>query len=139
MSNFTTYNLSVEASTEHLGEVRDFIAEHAAAFGFNQQEIADIKLAVDEAYTNIIKHAYKDHDEKNVSIELGYNSEEFWVKLLDTGTPFDPKNYSFPNIRKQIKNKKRGGVGVYLIQKLMDEVNYQSDGEVNQIRMIKRK
>lgn len=131
--------MSVQASTEHLAKVRDFVAKHASEFGFKKQEVADIRLAVDEAYTNIIKHAYKNDKKKSVDIELGYNSNEFWISLLDTGDAFDPSNYSRPDVRKKIKEKKRGGVGVYLIKKLMDNVEYHTEGAVNEIRMTKRR
>lgn len=135
----TTYSISVQASTEHLAEVRNFVAKHAAEFGFKKQDVADIRLAVDEAYTNIIKHAYKNDEKKSVDIELGYNSSEFWISLLDTGDAFDPSNYTKPDVRRKIKEKKRGGVGVYLIRKLMDDVEYHTEGSVNEIRMTKKK
>ncbi len=134
-----TYSISVQASTEHLAEVRNFVAKHAAEFGFAQQDVEDIRLAVDEAYTNIIKHAYKNDEHKSVDIKLGYNSKQFWISLLDTGDAFDPSDYSKPDVRQKIKEKKRGGVGVYLIRKLMDSVEYQTKGSVNEIRMTKNK
>lgn len=134
-----TYKITVKASTEHLSEVRDFVAEHAATFGFKQQEVADIRLAVDEAYTNIIKHAYQNNADETVDIELGYDDTEFWVTLLDTGNAFDINNYKKPDICQRIKQKKRGGVGVYLIQQLMDDVEYQTEDATNTIRMTKKK
>lgn len=135
----TTHSISVQASTEHLSEVRDFVAKHATNCGFKKQDVADIRLAVDEAYTNIIKHAYKNDKQKSVDIELSYNSNKLWISLLDTGDAFDPSSYSQPDVRKKIKEKKRGGVGVYLIKKLMDDVEYRTEGSVNEIRMTKRK
>lgn len=135
----TQHSISVKASTKHLSEVRDFVAEHAQNFGFKKQDVADIRLAVDEAYTNIIKHAYNNDPSKLVEIELGYNSDQFWISLQDTGRAFKPENYTRPNVRKQIKQKKRGGVGVYLIKKLMDEVEYRQKDSFNEIRMIKKK
>lgn len=135
----TTYSISVQASTEHLAKVRDFVAKHASEYGFKKQDVADIRLAVDEAYTNIIKHAYKNDQHKSVDIELGYDRNKFWVSLLDTGDAFDPANYSEPDVRRKIKEKKRGGVGVYLIRKLMDDVKYHTDGPVNEIRMTKKR
>lgn len=139
MAKTTTYSISVQASTKHLAKVRDFVAKHAKEFGFNKQDVADIRLAVDEAYTNIIKHAYNNDDRKTVDIELGYNSTNFWISLLDTGDAFDPAKYSKPDVPKKIKEKKRGGVGVYLIKKLMDNVEYHTEGSVNEIRMTKTK
>lgn len=135
----TKHTMTVQASTEHLAEVRNFVAKHASKFGFKQQDVADIRLAVDEAYTNIIKHAYKHDDSKSVEIELGYNSNEFWISLLDSGDSFDPSSYTEPNVKKKIKEKTRGGVGVYLIKRLMDEVEYGKEGPFNEIRMIKKK
>ncbi len=135
----TTYNISVPASTEYLSEVRNFVANHAAECGFSEQEIADIRLAVDEAYTNIIKHAYNNDRQKAVDIELGCDQSELWVALLDTGNAFDPNNYKKPDIREKIKRKKRRRLGVYLIRQLMDDVEYQTDESTNTIRMTKRK
>lgn len=131
--------MSVEASTKHLAKVRNFVAKYAAEYGFKKQDVADIRLAVDEAYTNIIKHSYKYDDQKSVEIELGYENDEFWVSLLDTGEAFDPSTYTQPDLRRQIKNKKRGGVGVYLIKKLMDDVKYLNEGSTNEIRMTKKR
>lgn len=135
----TKHSITVKASTEHLARVRDFVARHASDFGFKKQDVADIRLAVDEAYTNIIKHAYKNDDRMSVDIELGYNTSEFWISLKDTGNAFDPRNYSKPDVRKKIKEKKRGGVGVYLIRKLMDDVEYHQKSGVNEIRMTKKR
>ncbi|MDX1636681.1 MAG: ATP-binding protein [Balneolaceae bacterium] len=133
------HSMTVQASTEHLADVRNFVAKHAVDFGFKKQDVADIRLAVDEAYTNIIKHAYNHDDSKSVNIKLGYNSNEFWVSLLDSGRRFDPSSYTEPNVKEKIKQKKRGGVGVYLIKQLMDDVEYSKEGSMNKIRMTKKK
>jgi serine/threonine-protein kinase RsbW len=129
--------LSVEASTEHLAEVRDFVAAHAENIGLNQKDISEIRLAVDEAYTNIIKHAYKNTPKEKVSIEIGSDSDHLWITLMDKGKSFDPSSYSEPDLMKRIKEKKRGGMGVYLIRKLMDQVQYNRKGHTNVIRMVK--
>lgn len=140
MSNAATrYNISVRASTKHLAEVRDFVAEHATEFGFKKQDVADIRLAVDEAYTNIIKHAYQNDSDKSVEITLGYDHSELWITLRDTGKTFDPTSYSKPDLRKKIREKKRGGVGVYLIRRLMDDVQYRQVNGTNEIRLIKKR
>ncbi|SMO82936.1 ATP-binding protein [Gracilimonas mengyeensis] len=129
--------LSVEASTEHLAEVRDFVAAHAEKIGLSQKDISEIRLAVDEAYTNIIKHAYKNSNSKKVNIEIGSDSNQLWISLMDEGKGFDPSSYSEPDLIKRIKQKKRGGMGVYLIRKLMDQVQYTRKGQTNEIRMVK--
>lgn len=129
--------LSVEASTEHLAKVRDFVAAHAESIGLSQKEISEIRLAVDEAYTNIIKHAYKNEPSSLVDIEIGSNANQLWISLMDRGKSFDPSTYSEPDLMRRIKEKKRGGMGVYLIRKVMDQVQYNRKGQTNEIRMVK--
>lgn len=131
------HTLSVEASTEHLAEVRDFVASHAENIGLNQKIISEIRLAVDEAYTNIIKHAYSNNSTEKVNIEIGSDDDQLWITLIDSGKSFDPESYREPDLMKRIKEKKRGGMGVYLIRKVMDHVQYNRKGESNEIRMVK--
>jgi serine/threonine-protein kinase RsbW len=131
------YTLSVESSTKHLAEVRNFVASHAEEIGLSEKDISEIRLAVDEAYTNIIKHAYKNTPLKPVRIELGVESDKIWISIMDEGESFKPEEYKAPDILKRIKNKQRGGMGVFLIQKLMDQVQYNRKGTMNEIRMVK--
>lgn len=135
----STHTLNVRASTDQLAKVRNFVAEHASDFGFDKEEIADIRLAVDEAFTNIIKHAYQNNDSKSVKVSLQYNTDTFWISLFDTGKSFSLEDYVEPDVEEKIKQKKRGGVGVYLIRKLMDDVSYLQEGSQNEIRMTKKR
>ena len=136
-SKKNTYTLSVGSSTEYISEVRDFVATHAKSVGLSEKEISEIRLAVDEAYTNIIKHAYKNVPSNPVKVELGFNNSELWISIMDHGESFKPEEYKAPDILKRIKNKQRGGMGVFLIQKLMDQVQYNRKGQMNEIRMVK--
>ena len=133
------HTLSVHASTKHLAQVRNFVAQHASEFGFDKNDISDIRLAVDEAFTNIIEHAYQNDDNQSVKIALGHNGQTFWISLFDSGKSFSLKDYKKPNVEEKIKQKKRGGVGVYLIKKLMDNVEYLHAGSQNEIRMTKKR
>ncbi|HBQ59371.1 MAG TPA: ATP-binding protein [Balneolaceae bacterium] len=130
-------SLSVEASTKHLAEVRDFVAAHAEQIGLDQKDVSEIRLAVDEAYTNIIKHAYNNNASMKVNIEIGSDGDQLWISLMDEGDSFDPSTYHEPDLMQRIKEKKRGGMGVYLIRKLMDQVQYNRKGKTNEIRMVK--
>lgn len=130
-------SLTVEASTEHLAEVRNFVAAHAKQIGLDQKDVSEIRLAVDEAYTNIIKHAYNNNTSMKVNIEIGSDGDQLWISLMDEGESFDPSTYHEPDLMQRIKEKKRGGMGVYLIRKLMDHVQYNRKGKTNEIRMVK--
>ena len=138
MKASTSHSINVSSSTEHLREVRKFVQNFVQQFDVNKKNLDEIILAVDEAYTNIIKHAYNNDSNHTVKIELGTSTDTLWVRLSDTGHHFNPDEYHPPDLLKRIKNKQRGGMGIYLINKFMDSVEYSSAGKTNTILMRKR-
>ncbi len=139
MGTLSTYRKSIDASTKNLAEVRGFVDQHAKSHGFNKQQIADIRLAVDEAITNIIKHAYQQDDSKSIDIEITLEENSIRIQLQDTGKKFRMKKYSEPDIEKKIKERKRGGMGLFLIHSLMDSVTYKSNNGLNEMVMCKNR
>jgi serine/threonine-protein kinase RsbW len=135
----STYKKKINASTENLAEVREFVSKHANAHGFTKENISDIRLAVDEACTNIIKHAYKYDKSKVVSIELEFEDDKIIVVLTDHGVGFNPDSYEKPSLTEQIRKKKRGGMGVHLMKNLMDKVIYQNIDGKNILYMSKNR
>jgi serine/threonine-protein kinase RsbW len=138
LSPSKTYRIDVPASTQQLGNVREFVTSHAREYGFNEQDVEEIRLAVDEAMTNVIKHAYGFDESKTVNVSLGKKGKEFWVAIQDEGDAFDIAKYKEPNVSERIKYGKKGGVGVYLIRKLMDKVEYSRKNSHNEIKMTKK-
>jgi serine/threonine-protein kinase RsbW len=134
-----SHSIVVSASTAQIADVRNFVARHAGDYGFNSEDVHDITLAVDEAYTNVIKHAYNFDETKKVKVKILTADNEFTISLMDEGTAFDPATYKEPNIAERVMLRKRGGVGVYLIHKLMDRVEYRNDGNQNEILMSKKR
>lgn len=139
LNNSTTYQLTVNASTKNLAEVRNFVATYAKNEGFTNQQINETRLAVDEAFTNIIKHAYENDENQPVNVDLQFDDEKLCVIISDFGKSFNIDSYKIPDVREQIKEKKRGGMGVYLIQNLMDDVSYRNQKSKNEIIMCKNR
>ena len=137
MKRATTYHKSLNASTKNLSRVRNFVSTQAKKHGFTDNQINDIRLAVDEACTNVIKHAYSFDESKEFSVDLEFDNSALSIEITDFGIGFNPSKYEAPNLQKRIKQKKRGGMGIFLIQNLMDELTYDSDGSKNVIKMIK--
>ncbi len=137
MNNTATYHKAIKAATSKLTDIRKFVAKHAREHGFNEKQISDIQLAVDEACTNIIKHAYQFDQTKNFMIELEFDGDQLSITLTDHGSGFDPNRYQRPDLKKQIEKKKRGGMGIFLIKNLMDDVSYSSNNNTNVLRMSK--
>ncbi len=130
--------LVIKSTTENLSKVRDFTKSSAEAIGFSKEAIGKIILAVDEACSNVIKHAYKYSEEGEISVSLNYKDPKFVISITDEGTHFDPDLIPEPDIKEYHKQKKVGGLGMFLMKKLMDEVKYKnlSDNR-NQVILVK--
>ena len=129
---------TVLSTTDHLLEVRDFVSEAARQFGFNEEDIANIVLAVDEACTNIIKHSYQYAPDKEIVIAILRNNGTFEVKIKDNGKSFNPDELTTPDLKRNLSQHRRGGLGVYLMRKLMDKVEYSFvSGHNNEVSLVK--
>jgi serine/threonine-protein kinase RsbW len=128
----------VKSRTENLSEIREFIYSTAQDIGVSKEVIDDIILAVDEACTNIIKHAYKYYPEGEIVIKLKYNLHKFTIIIIDHGASFEPDTVPEPDLEKYYEQRKVGGLGMYLMKRLMDEVKYVSvPGKYNQVLLSK--
>ncbi|MEX0780016.1 MAG: ATP-binding protein [Balneolales bacterium] len=137
MADAVKHTITIPASTEYLVQVREFVAKCARQADFMETDIGDIRLAVDEACTNIIKHAYKYDRNQEIYVQIEINKNWLNITLLDSGIGFDPGNSKKPDIQESIRQKKRGGMGIYLIKKFMNKVEYSHNGTMNEIRMKK--
>ncbi len=139
MKTTASHTITVQASTENLGHIRAEVGLAARSFGFSEIEIQDIQLAVDEACTNVIKHSYKYDPSRTFAVSIRRSGNEFLVEIVDSGISFDQDHYREPDVEQRIKERKKGGVGVYLMRKLMDRVDYRSQNGQNYMLMMKRK
>ena len=131
--------LTVPSATRHLDEVRAFVERHAQEADLPPAEVEGVKLAVDEAVANVIKHAYKSEPDHELQIAVIVEEERLVVCIRDTGEPFDRTKYHVPNLPDLVKHRRRGGLGVLLMHRLMDEVVYSSEDGVNEVRLIKHR
>jgi serine/threonine-protein kinase RsbW len=130
--------LKIESKTDKLVAVRDFVSQAAYASGFSDEEVSKIALAVDEACTNVIKHAYKFDPKKQITITITEKDRDFEVAIVDNGKQFDPRIVKQPDMKEYLSSYRRGGLGVYLMKSLMDKVEYDIEpGKRNQVRLIK--
>jgi serine/threonine-protein kinase RsbW len=120
-------NLSVTSQTKNLLLVRDFVSSAAKNAGFDEGTINNIIIAVDEACTNIIKHAYKYNPDNSIDISITFDNNNFNIIIKDTGTGFDPDSIKPPDMNEYFKQYKVGGLGILLMRKMMDEVDYHCE------------
>ena len=133
----SVHRKSVPSSTRYLGEVRQFVESYARQAHLQDDVIEQFKIAVDEACTNVIKHAYRGEDNKQIDLAIIIDDDRFTVRIRDEGRSFRPQMYSEPDIFKYAESRRAGGFGVHIMRRLMDEVEYQTRGNVNEVRLTK--
>ena len=130
--------LLVKSTTDNLALIREFTKSAAEECHCPDETIGKIILAVDEACTNIIKHAYKYSPEGNIFISTKFDKSKFIVSITDEGKHFDPARVPEPDLLQYKEQKRAGGLGMFLMKKLMDEVKYSTlTGNKNQVVLVK--
>ena len=89
------------------------------------QIIYTMKLALDEILTNIISYAYDDAKEHIIVIRLSLDQEKWTVEVEDDGRPFNPLNAPEPDTKQLLGERPIGGLGIHLVRKLIDELEYR--------------
>lgn len=133
----SVHTKTIPSSTRYLDDVRQFVVTYAEEAAFSEDAVEQFKIAVDEACTNIIEHAYKGQENHEVDIAIIIENDRFTVRIRDEGEPFDRSNYKEPNLLELTQKRRAGGLGVHIINRLMDRVEYRTRGQVNEIRMTK--
>ncbi len=122
-----------------LTEACQTCAEMVRSAGLDEDTVFHIEMAVDEACTNIIQHAYGGEGKGDIEMSCCIEGDRVIVTLHDHGRQFNPDAVPPPRIGESVEEVAVGGLGLYLMRKLMDEVRFEFDPrEGNTLTMIKR-
>jgi serine/threonine-protein kinase RsbW len=132
------YRLKIPSQTGNLELIREFVSRLAAKVDFNTEDVNKIELAVDEACTNVIKHAYKKNEKQVIDIVVKTDNNKFTIVITDKGKGFDASKLKTPDMKKYLTEMRVGGLGIHLMQNLMDEINFDiQPGVKNQVKLVK--
>jgi len=131
--------LSIPSQTGFLGLVRDVTKKMAEAAGFEAGSPDRLALAVDEATTNAIEHAYGGAPDQQVEVRFEDRGPEFRVEVVDTGAMVDPRAVPRVDLDRYVTERRTGGLGVHLMEKIMDSVTFRRSARRNICCLVKRK
>ena len=117
------------ARLESLPLFAQFVMDACAAHGADPETTYALRLAVEELGTNTIKYGYSGMDAGDIALDFAAHPDRFVLTLTDWGKPFDPRAAPQPNVTLSAEQRPVGGLGVYLVMSMMDEVSYRSDVE----------
>lgn len=131
--------LEIPSSTEFLSLVRGAAKRAAQLAGFQEPVSEQVALAVDECATNVIEHAYKGSDDGRIELCLEYRGLELRIDVFDSGEPIDPSARPQVDLERYAAERRTGGLGVHLMEKIMDSVCFERRGQRNVCCLRKRK
>ena len=131
------YQMTRAAELESLSVYRDFISDCCSRHNVPDDTVFQLKLAVDEACTNIIEHGYQDMDPGSIILSFRVEPDRILVSITDFGHVFEPAEAPKPDVEAALEDRPLGGLGLYLIYQTMDDIDYQSSEEGNTLTFTK--
>ena len=131
------FQITRAAELEALSVFRQFISDCCSRYQVPNETVLDLKLAVDEACTNIIEHGYKGMDPGSIILSFRIEPDRILVNITDFGHIFEPADAPKPDVEAALEDRALGGLGLYLIYQTMDNIDYQSSEEGNTLTFTK--
>lgn len=125
-----TNTLYIKNELGQLARLYAFLDQQAEAYELEDLLLMQIKLALEEAVTNVIQYAYPEKEDQDIRIDMNYKNRRLTIVITDTGIAFNPLARQEPDLTLSLEERPIGGLGIYLVKQLMTEVNYnRSDGK----------
>ncbi|MEN2769205.1 anti-sigma B factor RsbW [Ornithinibacillus xuwenensis] len=134
MESFDFIEMRFPAKAEYVGVIRLTISGIANRMGFTYEDIEDLKVAMSEAVTNVVAHAYREEDDGEVTIGFGVYENRLELMVADHGGSFDLNEVKAEigpyESTESVENLREGGFGLFLITALMDKVEINNNSGV---------
>jgi anti-sigma regulatory factor (Ser/Thr protein kinase) len=132
------YSFELKNDLSELENLCQNCEEIGRSINVSDKSIFEMNLALDELFTNIISYGFKDQREHIIKISITVEGDQLEMRIEDDGIPFNPLESETPDFQCGIEECKIGGLGIHLIKKLMDDLQYQRVADKN-ILVLKRK
>jgi serine/threonine-protein kinase RsbW len=132
------FRLVIPSQTRYLNLVTGLAKRASLVAGMDDATAAKVSIAVDEAVTNVIIHAYRGEADHLVEIELRFVKDALEIHIWNTGKGIRDDQVVLPDPREYVKHPRKGGLGLLLMSRFMDEIHFHDDGGRSECCMIKR-
>lgn len=138
MNKGETKTIKVAAALSNLEAVQNFVETTIASLSVSMSESMQIALAVEEIFVNIANYAYGEgNGEVNINVSLFNNPQGVEITFIDNGSPYDPLKKEDPDVDAALEERSVGGLGIFLVKKNMDELEYVYEDNQNRFTMRK--
>lgn len=124
---------------ENVATFRGFVENACRRAGADESTCFDLKLAVDEACSNLVMHGYAGREPGPIRVSFAVHGDEIVVTIVDRAPSFDPTDAPAPNLDAPASERRPGGLGWHIIRQIVDRVTYEGDAENgNRLMLAKR-
>ncbi|MDD1684425.1 MAG: ATP-binding protein [Methanoregula sp.] len=132
------FTMKIGSEITEIPKVSAQLDDAMSRSGFSSEDILDTQLAVEEVISNTINHGYRGPS-GNIDISFRITSSSTEIDIADTAPPFDPLSLPEPDLSGDVSDRKIGGLGVFLVRQVMDDVRYRREGKKNILTLVKKK
>ncbi|MBR6316419.1 MAG: ATP-binding protein [Lachnospiraceae bacterium] len=131
--------IAVRAEVENLDQVRSFVDASLVSGACPMKVQLLVEMAVEEIFVNIANYAYPDRTgQARIRTELLQDPRRIQITFTDSGIPFDPLKKPDPDISLSLDEKPIGGLGIFMVKKEMDDVQYRYEDGKNILTFMKQ-
>jgi serine phosphatase RsbU (regulator of sigma subunit)/anti-sigma regulatory factor (Ser/Thr protein kinase) len=135
--NVKKEEITIPAQMSYLVQIREFVENIGRKHKFSDKVVNSFKLVIDEACTNLIRHGYRDIKNGEITIIAIIRRSSLTIIIIDQGQSYDPRRANTPDLAKYIDIGKKGGLGILMMRKLMDDLQYTVTDRGNEFRLTK--
>ena len=130
------HELRVEPLASEIPRLIEWLEARCSSEGLSEDATLQIALAVEEAVSNVINHAFAGLPPPYVTtVRLNIAEQLVSVEIVDNGHPFDPTKAPDPDVSASLEGRSPGGLGIHLIRGMMDRISYRRSDDTNVLRL----
>jgi serine/threonine-protein kinase RsbW len=131
------HEIKLYCNTNELAVLRGFLNEILMKTPLSDIEQYQVILAVDEICANLIIHSHGCNTNEYISVQVLSQENGLIIEISDSGESFNILDYQEPEVLEVKKTKRKGGLGIILVKKIMDKIEFESSGKINTCRLFK--
>ena len=130
--------LTLEAKVANLQQVLDFVDENLTSMRCPMKILMQIDVAVEEIFVNVASYAYTPNTGSvTIRMDLQENPRAVVITFIDSGIPYNPLAKEDPDVSLSAEERSIGGLGIFMVKKTMDKMEYEYTDQKNVLKMYK--
>lgn len=129
--------LDLSCQTSALSDLRNFLQQSLEEISLSDIQKHQVTLAVEEVCANLIIHSHHCNPNNLIHLEINHTSDRIIFEISDDGEAFNLNEYQTPDLKEVMTEKRKGGLGIILVKKIMDQIEFETKGGTNTCRLVK--